>query len=84
MGLNINNDAALKLAQELAVETGESLTEAVIIALRERLTAVRLSRPPSAIALEVKRIQDFVASLPDVSASSPEELLGYDEFGLPR
>lgn len=84
MGLNINNDAALKLAQELAVETGESLTEAVIIALRERLTAVRLSRHPGVMKEEVKRIQDFVAALPDASARSPEELLDYDEFGLPR
>lgn len=32
---------------------------------------------------EVARIQRFVASLPDLDTRSPDELLGYDENGLP-
>jgi len=35
--LSIKSDEADRLARELAAETGESLTEAVVIALRERL-----------------------------------------------
>ena len=32
---------------------------------------------------EVKEIQAFVAALPDRETLSPEEILGYDEYGLP-
>lgn len=38
--LNIKNAQAVKLAQELARETGETLTEAVLKALQERLERV--------------------------------------------
>jgi len=41
VSLNIKNDEAHRLAQELAALTGESLTTAVTQALRERLTRVR-------------------------------------------
>ncbi len=41
MGLNIKNEEAHKLAQELAGLTGESLSAAVVEALRERLERLR-------------------------------------------
>jgi hypothetical protein len=41
MHLNIRNDEAHKLATELAEMTGESLTSAVTLALRERLARER-------------------------------------------
>ena len=44
MHLNIKNDEAHKLATELAQLTGENLTSAVTLALRERLARER--RPP--------------------------------------
>ncbi|MCB9530155.1 MAG: type II toxin-antitoxin system VapB family antitoxin, partial [Myxococcales bacterium] len=37
MALSIKNDEADRLARELAALTGESLTEAVVVSLRERL-----------------------------------------------
>jgi hypothetical protein len=37
MALSIKSDEADQLARELAAETGETLTDAVVIALRERL-----------------------------------------------
>jgi len=40
MGLNINNQEAQHLATELAALTGETLTRAVIVALRERIRAI--------------------------------------------
>lgn len=83
MALNIKNAEAHRLAQELAKETGESLTEAVRTALRARLEAVRRDRKSDSAFVDVERIQAFVASLPDFDARSPDEILGYDEFGLP-
>ena len=32
---------------------------------------------------EVRELQDLVASLPDRDKRAPEEIIGYDEFGLP-
>lgn len=83
MALNIKNAEAHRLAQELAEETGESITEAVRTALRARLEAVRRERQSDTAFADVERIQTFVASLPDLDTRSADEMLGYDEFGLP-
>lgn len=68
----------------MAEETGASLTEAVTEALRERLAAVRVTPTGDLLDAEVAEIQAFVASLPDRDGRSDEEIMGYDEFGLPR
>jgi len=44
MGMNIKSAEAHRLAQELAQRTGESLTQAVTVAVRERLERVRADR----------------------------------------
>lgn len=82
MALNIKNDEAHRLARELAEATGESMTEAVVTALQDRLEAVRRAKRAGGVMTEVARIQRFVASLPDLDTRSPDELLGYDENGL--
>lgn len=84
MALNIKNAEVERLAHELAAATGESLTAAVRMALRERLAA--LSVPPERAVLqeEITQIQAFVASLPDRDTRGPDEILGYDDHGLPR
>lgn len=84
MALNIKNPEAHRLAHELAGETGETLTEAVTEALRERLAARRSGVHGDLLEAEVAEIQDFVAALPDRDRRTAEEILGYDEFGLPR
>jgi antitoxin VapB len=79
---NIKNDEAHKLASELADLTGESLTSAVTLALRERLARERRRRRPDRIAATLMKIGSRYAALPD-TGRSPEEILGYDEHGLP-
>jgi antitoxin VapB len=83
VALNIKNPEADRLAHELAKATGESLTEAVIAALRERLAVVQQLRESHALLTDVSDIQAFVASLPDRDTRSADEILAYDEFGLP-
>ena len=83
MALNIKNPEAHRLAQQLARETGESLTEAVTVALRERLASVT-RHEPAGLEAHVAEIQEFVAALPDRDTRTPDEILGYDERGLPR
>lgn len=84
MALNIKNDETHRLAQELARETGETLTEAVTGALRQRLALVRQTPEGDLMDAEVAEIQAFVHALPDRDPRAPDEILGYDDFGLPR
>jgi antitoxin VapB len=82
MHLNIKNDEAHKLAAELAKLTGESLTSAVTLALRERLARERRRRRTDHIAARLMKIGSRFAAFAD-TGRSPEEILGYDEHGSP-
>jgi antitoxin VapB len=82
MHLIIENDEAHELATELAQLTGENLTSAVILALRERLARERRRRNIDDVAARLLKIGDRYAALPD-SGRSPDEILSYDERGLP-
>jgi len=82
MHLNIKNDEAHKLATELAEITGESLTSAVTSALRERPARERRRRRSGSIAARLMKIGSQFAALAD-TGRSPDEILGYDDQGLP-
>ena len=83
MALDIENAEIERLALELAAITGESPTSALLVALRGRLASLR--RPPdhNALHLEIAQLQAFVATLPDRDTRTPDEILGYDQFGCP-
>jgi antitoxin VapB len=81
MALSIKSDEADRLAREIAERTGETLTEAVVVALRERLARERRHGP--GITGRLRRLADDVADLPIEDGRSPDELVGYDEQGLP-
>ena len=70
------------LANELAKLTGESVAHAVIVALRERLGREKRRRQLS-LAEELARIGKECATLPVLDSRLPDEILGYDEKGLP-
>lgn len=83
MGISIKNDHAERLARELARETGESLTTAITRALEERLARVEGRRSPAdkrALARTVLRRLDALPVLDDRAA---DEIMGFDEHGLP-
>jgi antitoxin VapB len=84
MALNIRNPEAEQLAAELARQTGESKTEAVTKALRDRLMRVRREHTNRRLADELEEIAEHCASLPVLDARPADEILGYDENGLPR
>ena len=84
MALSIKDPKADRLARDLARETGESLTKAVTTALEERLRRVRARHPGRDLADELDEIAQHCARLPVLDKRSPEEILGYDERGLPR
>jgi antitoxin VapB len=83
MALSIKSDEADRLARELTAETGETLTEAVVIALRERLDREH-SRRAASMRTRLARLAADVAALPVADSRAPEEIIGYDDAGLPR
>lgn len=84
MALSIKHPEADRLARELARLTNESLTEAVLRALRERLERETGRRQMFGIREDVARIQERVARLPRLDERSDEDLIGYDAHGLPE
>jgi antitoxin VapB len=83
MALNIRNPETEKLAETLAKLTGESKTQAVTQALRDRLERVRRRRSGRRLAEELDEIAMHCASLPVIDDRQPDEIIGCDAQGLP-
>jgi antitoxin VapB len=83
MALSIKSDEADRLARELAAETGETLTEVVEIALRERLDREH-ARHAASMRTRLARLAADVAAMRVADDRTPAEIIGYDEAGLPR
>jgi len=83
MALNIRNKEAELLARMLAELTGRTKTAAVTDALRERLAQVRRHRSGHRLADELEAIARHCAKLPLRDARTADEILGYDDTGLP-
>ena len=84
MPLSIRNPRAEQLAREVAAESGESLTQAVIHALEEQLQRMRGRRGAADLFDEIMEVSRRCQALPDQDARSAEEILGYDKDGAPR
>ncbi len=85
MSLNIKNQETCRLAGELARLTGETMTGAITVALRERLAREKRLRDADARARRLRAIAERCAKLlgPGPSAVEHGEVL-YDERGLPK
>lgn len=83
MSLNIKDEEAHDLARKLARATGETMTRAVVEALRERLERVQRHRKAAALAAELHAIGRRCAATLKGRPKDHGALL-YDERGLPR
>lgn len=83
MALNIKDDRADRLARELAAETGESITTAVTVAVRERLQRLRGAVPRERRRQELTHIAKRSAERRVRDTRSAGEILGYGSEGLP-
>lgn len=85
MSLNIKNEETCRLAGELAQLTGETMTEAITVALRERLERERRERSVETRILKLRAIRKRCRSLLKDGPSAIEhgDFL-YDENGLPN
>jgi antitoxin VapB len=83
VALNIKDHAADSLARELAAETGESITTAVTIAVRERLERLRGAVPRERRREELARIARQSSKRRVRDARTADEIVGYDADGVP-
>lgn len=81
--LNIKNAEAYELAAELASLTGESLTAVVVDALKEKLERETHSREQQIRLTRLLELARLSSSWPNNDQRTPDEILGYDENGLP-
>ena len=83
MGLSIRNPETEKLARQVSRLTGETLTEAIGKSLEERLERLQGSRNRDTIRKEIDKILARVHRLPVRDERPEDEILGYDENGIP-
>jgi antitoxin VapB len=83
MALSIKNQEAERLARLVAKQTGESLTGAIEQALRERLERLQRKQQAPVRIERLLEIANRVAALPRLDKRTADEILGYDENGLP-
>lgn len=83
MALNIKDPTTDALARELADHTGESITEAIRVAMSERLSRLKRRDAATHRSSDLQRFIDRGRARPMLDPRTPEEILGYDETGLP-
>ncbi len=79
MVLSIKNAKADQLARELAELTGESITTTVVTSLQARLELERRRRRTRGLGDIVERFNE----LPVLDPRNPDDIVGYDQHGLP-
>jgi len=83
MALNIKNKETERLARTLAKRTGESITEAVTVSLADRLKRQQVQQQSTGLAAKIMEISRRCSALPVLDNRSADEIIGYDEHGLP-
>ncbi len=84
MALSIKDPETERLAKKLAQLTGESITTATKRAIEERLRRVGGQSRKAAVLEDMAAIRRRWSEMPVVDDRTPDEILGYDEHGMPR
>ncbi len=84
MSLNIKNEETHRMAKQLARATGESMTEAVSEAIRERLERVRKKSEKDPVERIMKIARECGPLWKEPYRSIDHGELLYDEKGLPK
>jgi antitoxin VapB len=84
MALSIKDPETERLARNLAQVTGETITTATKRAIEERLRRVGSQSRRAALLEDMAEIRRRWSAMPVLDERTPEEILGYDERGLPR
>lgn len=84
MPLTIQDANAEQLARRLAQATGESIPQAIVRALEERMQKLQLVPPTFVRVEEILAIAKRSGALPELDRRSPDTILGYAEDGTLR
>jgi antitoxin VapB len=84
MAMSIKSIEVERLAREVSSRTGESMTGAIQKALEERLERLRRQRRGEIVLSQLEEILHRVDHLPVLDHRTPDQIIGYDEHGLPR
>jgi antitoxin VapB len=83
MPISIKNSETEELARKLAKETGETITEVIRRSLQDRLQRVRGRRHAKGLPEQVEDILQRMDALPTLDERTEDEILGYDQDGIP-
>jgi antitoxin VapB len=86
MSILVKNVATEKKIRKLAKRTGETMTAAIDRAVDDRLAKLGPERRKKG-RIDRKKLAELLAyfdSLPVDDPRAPEEIIGYDEFGVPK
>lgn len=84
MAISLKDPELDRLARELAHRTGETLTEAIKVALRDRLARLREQARRRPLSEELLEIGRRCAAMPTLDDRTAEDIIGHDNRGLPR
>ncbi len=84
MALSIKDLETEKLARALAARTGETITIATRRALEERLKRMGSHTKQAALIEDMAAMQRRLSALPVLDDRSADDIIGYDENGLPN
>jgi antitoxin VapB len=83
MALHITNRETERNVRALAAATGETIADAVNNAAKAQLRLVGTPVDDPTMMDDVIKILSRFDALPDIDKRSADEILGYDENGLP-
>ena len=86
MGILVKNAETEKKIRKLARRTGETLTGAIDRAVDDRLAKLGPAQPKRG-RIDRKKVAELLAyfdSLPVDDPRAPDEIIGYDEHGVPK
>lgn len=78
--LYIKNPSAHRLAEQVSKRMGTTLSDAVIRALEDKIQ--KTGRPLNRAKVDALCVK--IGALPVLDTRTPEEILGYDDLGIPR
>jgi antitoxin VapB len=84
MALSIKDPETERLARNLARLTGENITTATRRAIEERLRRLSGQSRKDALLEDMAEIRRRWRGMPALDNRTSDEILGYDEHGLPR
>lgn len=84
MALNIKDEETDRLARELAAATGETITVAARRAIEERLQRIRARQTAVSSARTLDEIIHRGRARAMLDPRSADEIIGYDDDGIPR